>query len=212
VATPAEAVLSRWWWARWWLKQNYKKLGAALVIGLVFAWWLLPKPPPEAWPRITGPLIQITSRRGYLAVPVGQESGIERIYIAPTGHYNPYKDLAKQDVLATIRGSNQTVAIPPNSIFDIVVVVRAFAPEAIVYASKENLAVGIKATGTFEIPFKYSTDDQEYVFENENYGSPQGYVRVNVVWDNYGEGYLLPARGTLTIENLKWIRAYSPSA
>ncbi len=132
---------------------------ATLVIGLVVVWWLLPKLPPETWPRITGPIIQITSRRGYLAVPLGQESGIERIYIAPTGHYDPCKDLAKQNVLATIKGSNQTVAIPPNTIFDIVVVVRAFEPEAIACASKENLAVGIKATGTFKIPFKYSTDD-----------------------------------------------------
>jgi len=207
MATPAEAVLSRWWWAKWWLKRNYKRLIAVSIIVVIIVWMLWPKPPPESWPKVKGPIITIDSRRNYLAVPLGQESGVERIYLVPTGHYDPYKDISKQDYLVAIKSSNQSpVAIPPESIVDIVVVVRAFAPEFVAYASKENIAIAIKCSGSFSIPFEYSTDDQEFIFENENYGKTPGYLRMNVVWDNYGEGYLLPAYGYLHIENLNWQR------
>jgi hypothetical protein len=204
VATPAEAVLSRWWWAKWWLKRNYKQLVASLVIIALLAWWLWPKLPPPEWPRIKGPIITFTSRRGYLAVPLGKESGIERICLMPTGYYDPSEDLRRQDVLATIGSSNQEVRIPPGSVFDLVVVVKAVAPEFLAYASKENLGVALSASGSFLIPLEYAPDDQEHVFEEENYGETPGYIRVNVVWDNYGEGYELHEHGFLHIRELRW--------
>jgi hypothetical protein len=202
MATPAEAVLSRWWWAKFWVKRNSKKLAAAAVASALLIWWLAPQGPPPEWPRVRGPVILETSRRGYLAIPPWERSGVERIYLAPTGRYDPNRDLAGQDVLGVIERSGQEIRIPPRVLFDIVVVVRAFDPDYIGYAAKENLRVAIRASGSFSIPLEPPDDSQEHVIENENYGTTEGFIRMNVVWDNYGQGYELPPYGRLRIEEL----------
>jgi hypothetical protein len=78
--------------------------------------------------------------------------------------------------------------------------------------SKESLSVVFKASGAFTIPLESSPDEKEFVFEEEGYGSDSGYMRLNVVWDNYGEGYELGENQDLYIDNtsLRIMRAWSP--
>jgi hypothetical protein len=59
----------------------------------------------------------------------------------------------------------------------------------------------LKARGAFTIPLESSRDDKEFIFEEEGYGSGSGYMRLNVVWDNYGEGYELGENQVLYIDN-----------
>jgi len=70
------------------------------------------------------------------------------------------------------------------------------------YACKEN----IKAEFEWNSGFSYhenSTDLMECVFENQGYYSASGYLRVNAVFDNNGNGWKLQA-GAYTIFTIKY--------
>jgi hypothetical protein len=164
--------------------------------------------------RIRGPFYTVRSRRNMLAVPVETNTGIENIYIVKWKGYDPNLNLAlqPQSWYAVITGSGQTVEVPPGRIFEMVVACRADAPSGISLLSKESLSVVFKVSGAFTIPLENSRDDKEFIFEEEGYGTDSGYMRLNVVWDNYGEGYELWENQDLYIDNasLYIMRAWGP--
>ncbi|MEM2427514.1 MAG: hypothetical protein QXZ52_04870, partial [Candidatus Hadarchaeales archaeon] len=198
----------------WRLKRRLKQLFPFLVVlALVPVLLLLPhssSPPPlDNWPKavVRGPTFAIASKRSTqpLALLKGGLTGIENIYLMKHGTYYPGENLADNSLrwMGVISHSGQTVTIRAYEVFDIVVAVRAKADgENLAYATKENIRVWLGASGAFTIPFNYAPDWKEYVFYSEGYGTPNGYLRMNVVWDNDGEGYLLFPGQELWIDNL----------
>lgn len=191
---------------KWKLMKNWKLvavlcLSIAIAVGVYLSAFGPPKVSREA--KITAPYVR-DSRRGFFAVPKYKESGIENIYIVKHGHFDPHRNMPAQleNVDAIITSSGQTVDITDNALFAIVIAVRAKAPDDIAYAVKENMWVWLTASGAFTIPPSLAPDWKEYIFENSGYGTANGYMRVNVVWDNDGEGYILYAGQHLYIENI----------
>jgi hypothetical protein len=172
----------------------------AVAAALVAAFLLFPRhPSPVAY--VQGPNFPNRRQLQYLAVSGG--TGIESIYLVKAYEYDPSKDLSGQPaVLAKIQRSLEKVTVPAGQLFDIVVVVRATAPDGIAVVKKEYLRVrlwGSSEGGTFE---SSSADEMEHVFENSGYGTSQGYLRANVVFDNDGDRYLLSRGQTLCLEYL----------
>ncbi|MEM2878718.1 MAG: hypothetical protein QXG10_04155 [Candidatus Hadarchaeales archaeon] len=188
------------------VKKRWKHLilaGACIAV-LSFVFWLVFKPPEPQPAWVSGPIFNQPGENGLLAA-VGENTGIENIYLAAWGKYgpayNPREDLAAQAgaVDGVISSSGQCVQIWANRRFDIVIAVRAKTPE-IAYVARENMWVTLAATvNGFTIGPENSTDRKEYVFEQSGYGTTEGYMRVNVVWDNDGNGYELMPQDNLKI-------------
>ncbi|MFN4133322.1 MAG: hypothetical protein ACK4GQ_03015 [Candidatus Hadarchaeales archaeon] len=195
---------------KWKLKKNWKRLTAlCLSLAIVLGVYILTFVPPEISrkAKITAPYVLPPSegKRGFFAVPKYHESGIENIYIVKFPRFDPQRDMMSQleNVDAIIHTVGQTVDVSDNALFAIVVAVRAKAPDDIAYVAKENMWLWLRATGAFTIPNSLAPDWKEYVFESSGYGTANGYMRVNVVWDNDGEGYILYAGQHLFIDNLE---------
>ncbi len=192
-----------------WLRKRYKVLVPIIVAVLaVVALMWPPAAPPEPAPtkeaRLMGPVFDFVSRRNMLAVPPLQETGFENIYIARYGKYDPLQDLSDQQdaVDAVITESGQTVLVTHDNLFDIVVAVRVKAPDNIAYLRKDNIDVWMGVSGAFNIPYGNAPDDLEYLFENEGYDTNSGFMRLNVVWDNNGQGYSLQKGEGILIDNV----------
>jgi len=205
----------KWGVDRYWrLKRRLRSLLPFLAVGALLLVILLlpgpsPTPSPENYPRATvrGPTFAIAGKRSTqpLALPKGGLTGIENIYLMKHGRYDPRENLADNSLRweNVISFSGQTVTVKAGEAFDIVVAVRAKADrENLAYARKEYVRVWLAARGAFTIPFGYAPDEREYVFYSEGYGSADGYLRMNVVWDNEGEGYVLGPGEELLLENL----------
>jgi hypothetical protein len=206
----------KWGVDRYWrLKRRLRlllPLLAAFVLLLLLVLFLpgsSPPPPSENYPRamVRGPTFNIAGKRSTqpLALPKGGLTGIENIYLMKHGRYDPRENLADNSLLweNVISFSGQAVTVRAGEVFDIVVAVRAKADrENLAYARKEYVRVWLAARGAFTIPLDYAPDEREYVFYSEGYGSADGYLRMNVVWDNEGEGYALLPEQELLLENL----------
>jgi hypothetical protein len=220
--------MDKLWRQRKWLKtQKWGVMIAAVATSICVATavYLIPPQPapyvPTAW--VHGPVFKIATKRTTLplAIPQGQYTGIEAIYLMKSGQYDINKNLEDNSALwaAKISQSGQVVEVRAmqvsengeildnGQIFDIVVTVRVKAPDNIAYLRKDNMRVWLSASGAFTIPDvgedNYAPDDRECVFENSGYGTTNGYMRVNVVWDNRGEGYLLSENTDLYIDKLE---------
>ena len=121
--------------------------------------------------------------------------------------------VGNENVFDTADEDNPDVTVPYEVPFDFVVAVRADAENDVnkngdyfplAYARVENIKVELEVTG-FYYYHENSTNLMEYVFENYNYGSPSGYVRVNVIFDNNGNGWTIPAGGSLDYTLRYWI-------
>ena len=207
-----EAKPRRWDWIKFYLKKRKKRVAAFLAwaVAVVVILWLLFRPPEPQFAWITGPVFNMPPENDLIAA-YGENTGIENIYIARWGKYgpayNPREDLAKQRgaALATISGSGQRVRIPANRKFDIVVAVRVRTP-IITYVARENMCVRLITDNAFAVSPGVSNDKKEYVFEQSGYGTMEGYMRVNVVWDNDGNGYELAPDSNLRIV---WLGLYT---
>lgn len=141
-------------------------------------------------------------------------SYIENVYIIQHGvgvnenlnlHDNTY-------LLGTITANAGIASIPYENSFDIVVAVKVTSPDNMAYARIDNMNVGLAGSGTFTItednaqsPGHLGTQCHmaAYSFDNSNYGTTSGYLRINAIWDNNGQGYKLIANGTLDLTNIK---------
>lgn len=137
-------------------------------------------------------------------------SYIENIYaIRHDWNYDKYSCLdqyaGNENLFDVAIESDPALTVPYEVPFDFVVSLRADAENDVnknsqyyplAYARKENVKVQLQITG-FASYLENSTDLMEYVFENYNYGQTTGYIRVNVVFDNNGNGWTMPAGGSL---------------
>jgi len=204
----------KWGIDRYWrLKKRLKQLLPLLLVPVLLSLLLFfphsSSPlPPDNWPKavVRGPTFTIASKRSTqpLAILKGL-TGIENIYLMKHGTYHPGENLADNSLrwVGVISYSGQVLTVRANEVFDLVVAVRAKADkENLAYASKEYVRVWLGTSGAFTIPFGYAPDWKEYVFYSEGYGTADGYLRMNVVWDNEGEGYVLLPGQELWIDNL----------
>jgi len=206
----------KWGIDRYWrLKRRLRlflPLTAAVILLLLLVLLLpgsSPPPPSDNYLKATvrGPTFTIAGKRSTqpLALPKDGLTGIENIYLMKHGQYDPRENLADNSLRweNVISFSGQVVTVRAGEVFDIVVAVRAKADrENLAYARKEYVRVWLAARGAFTISFDYAPDEREYVFYSEGYGSPDGYLRMNVVWDNEGEGYVLLPGQELLLENV----------
>lgn len=149
---------------------------------------------PQRVAYVIGPRFPGRQHLRYLAVSGG--TGIECIYIMRSFEYDPAKDLENNPaIIGKIQRSEQLVKVPAGTLFDIVVVVRAVAPDNIAAVNKEYFRVVLLHWT--------STDPQEYVFESSGYGTRYGYLRANVVFDNDGDRFVLQEGETLRLDYVR---------
>jgi len=168
------------------------------IVSIALA-WSLQSSPPAGVPKV--PTISVGGSVVFAATtPAGNASGIENIYIMEHGNYAKDENLSgHENILGVITSSGGSVSIPYETLFDIVVAVKA-GSDNMAYVVKENMKVELAASGSFTITQENSADANEYVFENSGYGTTDGWLRANVVWDNAGNGYSLPADGSITLD------------
>jgi hypothetical protein len=178
-----------------------------------------------AWKIFANPTTPVTPTTGYATVTVGSTnvvftgtiptySGIENIYIMDTeSGYAKDSDLGTVTTgrMGTITGSGGTANIPYENSFDIVVAFKLRAPENAAYAAKENAHVELTASGGFTIGPENLPNDNMWTFASENSGTHYGWVRVNAIWDNGGNGYKLLADGSLSLSSVR-LFGWGPSA
>ncbi|MBA7705220.1 hypothetical protein ES703_114044 [subsurface metagenome] len=69
-----------------------------------------------------------------------------------------------------------------------------------------TMIVAAAAQGSLLVIFFSITEENttdKNLFENSGYGTATGWVRVNAVWDNNGNGYTLSAGGSITLDPIK---------
>jgi hypothetical protein len=166
-----------------------------------------------AWKIFVNPTTPVTPTTGYATVTVGSTnvvftgiiptySGIENIYLMDTGTYTKTDNLGLVTDgrrMGVIESSGGSTNIPYENTFDIVVAFKIQAPENAAYARKENARIELTVTGGFTIGPENLPNDNMWVCDNLNYGSHNGWARVNAVWDNGGNGYILPAGGQISL-------------
>lgn len=173
---------------------------AIIVVAAIGAWTLwgqAPAAPPTPGPStITGYLGPGTA---FAAYP--DNSGIEAIYIMPTGtvYTENMADHTDND-LGTISSSGASVDIPYNTSFDICVAVSGHTDNmGSLTDAYMMVALGATtATADWSIPYENS-DDNATIDEHTFHPSDGTWVRFNVVWDNNGTGYKLAAHDNLSI-------------
>jgi len=173
---------------------------AIIVVAAVGAWTLwgqAPAAPPTPGPStITGYLGPGTA---FAAYP--ENSGIEAIYIMPTGtDYNEnMADHADND-LGTISSDGGEVSIAYDTSFDICVAVSGHT-DNMGALTDVFMAVALEAaadSGAWTITYENS-DDNPVIDEYTFYPDDGTWARFNVVWDNNGSGYKLAADDNLDI-------------
>ncbi|MEW6592603.1 MAG: hypothetical protein AB1305_02810 [Candidatus Hadarchaeota archaeon] len=88
--------------------------------------------------------------------------------------------------------------VPYENKFDIIVAAKgSSSPPSMAYARKENFKIDLSVTGEFTYQ-ENSMDSMEFPFENSNYGTNNGWVRINARFDNNGNGWILRAGTTIT--------------
>jgi hypothetical protein len=174
---------------------------AVLVLAMVLGYALMPAPTPNFATVKVGTNV-------VWAAGIPTYSGIENVYILKNTHAAGFNmnfgDPANQEnVLGIITASGGSVNVPYEVAFVLVVAHRVKSPENAAYATVENAKIELGVTGSFTIGPENSTDDKEYVFENSNYGTTNGWYRANAIWDNAGNGYKLPAGGSISLNPIR---------
>jgi hypothetical protein len=182
-----------------------------LVVGLG-AWAILERAPttPSGYATITG----IAGKRTLWAAgtPAGTSSGIENVYIVTHGAVNENINLSgNANLLGVITSSGGSCSIPYETSFDIVVAVKA-GTDNMAYARIDNMNVGLQISGSFsaaeenaQTPGHSTTNCRmaTYSWDNNGYGTTSGYLQINAIWDNNGNGWKLPAGGSITLGNIE---------
>jgi hypothetical protein len=106
-------------------------------------------------------------------------------------------------ILATLDDNNDSVNIAYETPFAIVVVAHLYAPDNMAYGHLDNIYVYMTTTGEFALEENgLVAADNEFCFDNENYDTTASSVRVNIVNDNAGAGWVLRAGQSLTLSEI----------
>jgi len=141
-------------------------------------------------------------------IPAGNASGIENVYIIAHGTYTDTDNLSgNANILGVIEATTGSVNIAYETSFDIVVAVKV-GTDNMAYVSVDNMNVSLAASGSFTITEENAggsanSHKATTPYENSGYGTTSGWLRINCVWDNNGNGYKLPANGSITIDPIK---------
>lgn len=186
---------------------------AFIIIAAIGTWAIFggaPAAPPAGFATITATAGQGTVFAA--GIPSGTASGIENVYIVDNSHGMGYNEnfSGNENILGVITASAGSVNIPYETRFQIVVAVKV-GSDNMAYVTKENMNVGLAAYGSFTIadenaqaPNKHANAQlASYSHDNSGYGTTSGWLRINAIWDNGGAGYVLPAGGTLNLENIR---------
>lgn len=188
-------------------KLPWATVAVIIVVAAIGAWALWPtaEVPPAGTAAITG--IAGVGTVFANGVPAGNASGVENVYIIATGAYVDTENISGDpDILGVITVSGGEVDIAYETAFDIIVAVKA-GTENMAYVHIDNMNVGLSAYGSFTIADE-NVDTHAYAHmaawshENDGYDTGTGWLRINAIWDNDGTGYVLPAGGTLNLENI----------
>ncbi len=134
-------------------------------------------------------------------IPAGTSSGIENVYIIAHGTYTKTENLSgNSNILGVIEANTGSVNIAYETSFDIVVAVKV-GTDNMAYVNLDNMNVSLAVGGSFSISEENTADKN--LFENSGYGTATGWIRVNAVWDNNGNGYTLPAGGSIALDPIK---------
>ena len=134
-------------------------------------------------------------------IPAGTASGIENVYIIAHGTYTKTENLSgNSNILGVIEANTGSVNIAYGTSFDIVVAVKV-GTDNMAYVNVDSMNVSLAVSGSFSISEENTADKN--LFENSGYGTATGWVRVNAVWDNNGNGYTLLAGGSVTLDPIK---------
>ncbi|MEM0358480.1 MAG: hypothetical protein QXG22_00495 [Candidatus Hadarchaeales archaeon] len=192
-----------------------------VAVGLGSWLWLQPAAVTPGWNamvNVSGPLSGPIAV-GLLSGPYG-DFGIENIFIMVHANQSQWKGKAPEEwgttygsdsdnYYAVISQNNQTVNIPYERRFDILVVYR-IRGDNVAYMRYENTYEYITITGTFpaeENRLRSQTDWETsdlWHTENVTYGAvgkdyPSSWMRIYNFIDNHGNGFILPAGGSITI-------------
>lgn len=159
------------------------------------------------------------------AANIPENSGIENVYIMKHGSYNPSENLCNnENIYDVIEYSGDTGVLPYEVPFDIVVSVKIkadadylgdkAAAKLVAYVNPDNMKVELITSG--DITFaENSVDENEYAFENNcpftpgahnpGSGTPDDWARVNVIFDNYGNGFTIRAGGSFSYNITLWV-------
>jgi len=160
------------------------------------------------------------------AANIPENSGIENVYIMKHGAYNPSENLCNnENIYDVIEYSGDTGILPYEVPFDIVVTVKIKsdaetsdkdAAKLVAYVNPDNMKVELITSGDINFADN-SVDDNEHAFDNNcpfepgaynpGSGTPDDWARVNVVFDNYGNGFRIRAGGSFNYSITLWVWA-----
>jgi hypothetical protein len=173
-----------------------------VAVAAIGAWKILANPttPTPEYATVT-----LGSSNVVFTQTIPTYSGIENIYLMDTGTYTKTSDLGTTTTgrMGVITDTGLSATIPYENTFDIVVAFKVKAPENAAYAAKENGQIELTTSNAFVIGPENSANDNEYTFASSNENTASGWIRVNAVWDNNGNGYTIRAGGTLSLNSVK---------
>ncbi|MEW6222129.1 MAG: hypothetical protein AB1476_02240 [Candidatus Hadarchaeota archaeon] len=191
--------------------------GLATVVFVVAAvlGWQMSGPVAPAWNIVEvwdskNPKLPMGLAGGVPAV-----AGFENVYILDyqIQRYNQnFGDngqawITDNDPVCVYEGGVDPVTIPYEVRFVMAAAAKVSAPGSapyvMAYARKENTKISLTTSGEFTYS-ENSTDVMEYVFENSNYGGPNGWIRYNAVFDNNGNGWILRAGTSIDFSVTLW--------
>jgi len=192
-----------------------------IVVAVGLGSWVLLQPVTVAhgWTStisVSGPLSGPIAV-GLLPGPYG-DFGIENIFIMIHGSWtpgsNPSTWVKGENYYENISYNGATVNIPYERLFDILVVYKVRG-DNVAYLRFENTYEYISITGTFSLTENRIAGTTDWVTTSvpwyENYGAaygavgkdyPTAYLRLYNYIDNYGNGFKLPAGGSININPL----------
>ena len=137
--------------------------------------------------------------------------GIENVYLMKIAGLGIGDNMKEQgtDILGIIENNTGSDNVPYETAFAIVIAFQAHT-DNMAYVNLENVKVALQASGSFTIALENCGESSASqwptgvgeVRHYSNYGTTDGWLQANAIWDNNGAGYKLPAGGTLNITTI----------
>lgn len=178
-------------------KLPWATVAVIIVVAAIGAWALYGGPAGEVTPPGQPATISVPTAPGIaFAGGIPTDSGIENVYIMQHGLFDNNVDLSEHENLQTYGGNTAVIEdtelpaenVPYENYFDIVVAVKGHQ-DNMAYVVKENMYVRIVISNAFSADESTLDNNlRRYQFANDT-----GWIRVNHLFDNDGNGYKLQA-------------------
>ncbi len=181
---------------------------AVIIVVAAIGAWTIFGAAPAAPPTAGTAGVSATLGTGTVFGSWPDNSGIENIYIMPTGQTYTDNMADSGNALVTLTYSGDSDNIPYDTQFAIVVAVTGHTDNmGQLTEAYMKVALGATTSSTdWSIPYENS-DDNNAIDEYEFQTSDGTWVRFNVVWDNNASYYQLTADDNLNISAVDlWLR------